>query len=146
MSLFNALIEGYFLDHPNDSRLKLANLDISQNVSLLSDGVCAYRLIGVTPDFKTINEVSSSFGNEVSPFDIPELRNIEGVVLPYRGSGLSEFIEIPRSVLLRDGILFISMLEKDYLSFLKSDVLEKARHIFSDSGFDRLYERIVFKR
>ena len=66
MSLFNALIEGYFLDHPNDSRLKLANLDIPRNSALLSDGVCAYRLIGVTPDFKTINEVSSSFSS-ISP-------------------------------------------------------------------------------
>ena len=147
MSSFNALIEGYFLDCPKDSRLKLANLEIPQNVSLLSDGNYAYRLLGVTEDFRIINEVSSSFANEVPLFDIPDLRNIGGVVLPYRGSGLPEFIEMPRSVLLRRGRVFTSMIDKDYLFDLNRDIFEKARAIFSDSGFDRFYEeKVVLKR
>ena len=130
MRNLNAVIEG--TSHYNLGRplFKLANLEIPENVFLIYDTSFKFHLYGATKDFKEIERANLNVGTFKR---VDELSVCSGIVLPYRGE-FKSLLENPRTVLLRDGRIFVKEGMKrnsEYMGLLHGEIISGAGEALS---------------
>jgi hypothetical protein len=140
---FNAVIEGTYHGELRNLNYKLVQLQIPEDAAILNDGIYRYKLHGKTEDFESIQKVNDGVGGLEVTIDF--LGFCEGVVLPYKG-GILKILEIPRTVCMRDGKVFIGehmSMDKTYLDVFSS-IVKTAGEIFRDKRFIELYNNLLF--
>ena len=118
MKDFNAVVEGIFPFQTEESYFRLLNLIVSENVGSLNDGKNRYVLFGKVDSFRYFEysqrvesddsdlEISVNFGSEGLLFDSFGFRR--GVVYPNFVVLVTDVIEIPRTVCMRDGRIYVN--------------------------------------
>lgn len=139
---FNALVEGTYHDNWKNLNYKLVQINVSEDVAVLNDGIYKYKLHGRTDNFKKIERTNGETGDLETKIDF--LGFCEGVVLPYRG-GIPSFLERPRAVCMRDGRVYIDehmVTDRLYMDAIPS-VIKLAGEIFEEKKFSELYGQVT---
>lgn len=139
---FNTLIEGTYHDEWSFFHYKMANLEIKEDIIIINDGIYKYFLYAKRKDYRKLDK-------KVSKENIEQKLNFlgfcDGLVLPVSGQ-LPNFLERPRTLILRDGRVFIDdhmMDDQNYLKALEDIAKKRAKEIFSNTKYESLYQELV---
>ncbi|PIN81279.1 hypothetical protein COV11_02265 [Candidatus Woesearchaeota archaeon CG10_big_fil_rev_8_21_14_0_10_30_7] len=141
---FNAVVEGTAQDDWMTLNYKLTRIEVPENVVVLNDGVYKYKLHGRTEDFENVQVTNAEAGDLEAKINF--LGFCEGVVLPYCG-GISNFLQRPRAICMRDGRVYIdeNMATDDSYVNAVSLVVKTAGEIFSEQKLSKLYSQVASK-